>query len=108
MMQCEQCEFFQHDASGGVQFLCNPFTNVREPECLAKWQLIRLDLLTAKVNTMVQAYQATIEFYRRIAPLQEKMFRHLEREIDDADEADQWKRSLDDSDEEDDDPFRER
>jgi len=38
--------------------------------------------------------------YDRLAPLQEKMFRHLEREIDDAEEADEWKRA--DGDEEDD------
>jgi hypothetical protein len=29
--------------------------------------------------------------YRKFAPLQEKMFRHMEREIDEADESDRWK-----------------
>ena len=36
--------------------------------------------------------------------LQEKMFKHMEREIDDVNEADRWK--LDDDDEQDDDPPR--
>ncbi len=49
-----------------------------------KWQLIKTDL-------MVQAYHTTLEFYRRLAPMQEKMFRHMEREIEDMDEADRWK-----------------
>ena len=40
---------------------------------------------------MVQSYQATVAMYRRLAPLQEKMFRHMEREIDDIDESDKWK-----------------
>jgi len=53
-------------------------------ECLVKWQLIKLDM-------MVQSYQATVAMYRRLAPLQEKMFRHMEREVDDLDEADRWK-----------------
>lgn len=29
--------------------------------------------------------------YKRLAPLQEKMFRHMEREIDDVEESDKWK-----------------
>jgi hypothetical protein len=37
--------------------------------------------------------------YRKFAPLQEKMFRHLEREIDEAEEADRWKFADDEEDE---------
>jgi hypothetical protein len=29
--------------------------------------------------------------YERIAPLQEKMIRHMEKEIEDQEEADRWK-----------------
>jgi hypothetical protein len=36
--------------------------------------------------------------YERLAPLQEKMFRHMEREIDEAEEADAWKYDEDDDD----------
>jgi hypothetical protein len=43
--------------------------------------------------------------YRRFAPLQEKMFRHMEREIDDADEADRWKYGEPEDEDEPDDPF---
>jgi hypothetical protein len=62
--------------------------------------------MTAKIDTMVRAYQATLDMYKRLAPLQEKMFKHMEREIDDAEEADQWKFGSDDLDEEDDDQGR--
>ena len=40
---------------------------------------------------------------RRFAPLQEKMFKQVERELNDVDEADKWKQV--DDDENDDDPF---
>ena len=94
MMKCSECEYFARGASGQVGFRCDPFSTVKEPECLAKWQLIKIDM-------MVRAYQATVEMYKRIAPLQEKMFRHMEKEIDDIDEADRWKYGLDEEEDED-------
>ncbi|HEY3242928.1 MAG TPA: hypothetical protein VGM03_06200 [Phycisphaerae bacterium] len=93
MLQCTECEFCRRDSSGAFELTCDPFTNIKEPECLAKWQLIKL-------NSLVSAYQATVEMYRRLAPLQEKMFRHMEREIDDAEEADSWKSAYEEEDEE--------
>ncbi len=95
MIQCTDCEFCRRDASGSIELLCDPFSTIKEPECLAKWQLVKL-------NSLVNAYQATVEVYRRLAPLQEKMFRHMEREIDEAEEADSWKAGYDDDDEPDD------
>jgi hypothetical protein len=60
---------------------------------------------------MTCAYLATIAEYKRIAPMQEKSYRHMTREVDEADEADKWKRSddeelddLDDLDDPDDKP----
>ncbi len=96
MIQCKDCEFCENDAFGNVRLRCNPFTNIKEPECLTKWQLVKID-------TMVQAYQRTIEMYQRIAPIQEKMLRHMEKEIDDAEDADSWKKGCDDE-EDDDEP----
>ena len=98
MLQCADCEFFRQGPDGSPQLTCNPFTNIKEPECLMKWQL-------AKLTVISESHQATLDMYKRLAPLQEKMFRHMEREIDDVDEADRWKQSGD-QDEEDDDPFR--
>jgi len=89
MIQCEECEFFIRGSAGQVGFKCDPFSSVKEPECIMKWQLIKID-------TMVRAYQATLEMYRKLAPLQEKMFKHMEQEIDDVDEADRWKYGYDD------------
>jgi hypothetical protein len=94
MIQCEQCEFCRRSESGEVSFSCDPFRNIKEPECLAKWQLI-------KINQMVSAYQATLEYYRKLAPMQEKMFRVMEREIDDMNEAEKWRIADDDEDESD-------
>lgn len=92
MIQCENCEFFKRRENGEVSFSCDPFKNIREPECLAKWQLI-------SVNRMVALYQTTLEYYRKLAPLQEKMFKVMERELDDLDESDKWKVDDDEEDE---------
>jgi len=84
MLRCEECEYFRRKADGSPHLLCDPFSTVKEPECLIKWQLVQL-------GTMVKSHQATLDMYRRLAPLQEKMFRHMEREIDEAEDADRWK-----------------
>ena len=101
MIQCKDCEFCEMGPDGQVSLKCNPFANIKEPDCLLKWQLLRLDLMT-------RAYMATIAEYKRIAPLQEKLYRHMSREVDEADEADKWKQSDDedaeDQDKEDGDP----
>ena len=99
MIQCTDCEFYCRGPDGSPQLTCDPFSTVKEPECLFKWQLIQL-------NILAQSHQATLDMYRRFAPLQEKMFRHMEREIDDADESERWKLGDTDNDEnEDDEPF---
>ncbi len=90
MMQCKDCELFQRQPTGEIAFGCDPFTNIKEPECLAKWQII-------KINQMVAGYQATLDYYRKLAPLQEKMFKVVEREIDEMSEGEKW-RLADDSD----------
>lgn len=92
MIQCQDCEFFHRDPTGRINFSCDPFSTIKEPECLTKWQLIKLD-------QMVQAYGATVEFYQRFAPMQEKMFKVMERELDDVDEAERWKRDEDEAEE---------
>jgi hypothetical protein len=42
MIQCSECEHFHQKAGGEVTFTCNPFNNIKEAECLAKWQLLNL------------------------------------------------------------------
>lgn len=99
MMQCKDCEFYSEGSDGRPRLLCDPFSNIKEPECLTKLQLIKLD-------SMVRAYEATLEMYERLAPLQERMFRHMERELDEAEDTDAWKYT-DDEDEDDDESSRE-
>jgi hypothetical protein len=89
MIQCKDCEFCEMGGDGQqVQLKCNPFTNIKEPECLMKWQLLRLDLMT-------RAYMATVSEYRKLAPLQQKLFRHMSREMDEMDESERWKQESD-------------
>jgi hypothetical protein len=71
-------------------FKCDPFVNVKEAECIAKWQLIRLDMLLVTYSRMQQMQE-------KMAPLQDKLFKYMEREINDIDESDKWK--VDDDDE---------
>ncbi len=91
MIQCKDCEYFKRGANGEIAFGCDPFTNIKEPECLAKWQLI-------KINQLVAGYQATLRYYERFAPMQEKMFKLMETEIDELSETDKWKSPGDDED----------
>jgi hypothetical protein len=84
MIQCEQCEFCNAGPDGHKVFTCDPFSNVKEPECVAKWQLMRLDMLLA-------TYQDMVRWYGRLAPLQDKIFKYVQREISDIDESEQWK-----------------
>jgi len=84
MIQCKDCEFCEMGPDGQIQFKCNPFSNTKEPECLLKHQLLRLDMMT-------RAYMATIAEYKKIAPMQKELFRRMRREFEDMDEADKWK-----------------
>ena len=84
MLMCKDCEFCRIGQDGQVQITCNPFTTIKEAECLLKHQLLRLDVMT-------RAYMTTIAEYKKIAPLQEKLYRHMSREVDEMDEADKWK-----------------
>ena len=94
MIQCEQCEHFSRDeATGRVQLRCNPFSTIKEPACLEKLQLLRLDALLA-------AYHATLRGYQKLAPMQEKMLKMMEREIEELDETDSWKRPEENEEEE--------
>src|SRR5262249_7856963 len=100
MLQCSECEYCKRGPGGQLQFSCDPFSNIKEPECLAKWQLLKLAEQSDKLDRLVAAYEATVAMYRKLAPLQEKMFRHMEREIDDVEDADRWKYEDDEADDE--------
>ena len=84
MIQCIDCEFCEIGPDDKRAFKCNPFTNIKEPECIAKWQLIRLDMLLA-------SYQGMLKWYGKMAPLQDKIIQFMQREINELDEADSWK-----------------
>jgi hypothetical protein len=99
MIQCSECEFCKRGPGGQLQFSCDPFSNIKEPECLAKWQLLKLAEQSDKLDRLVAAYEATVAMYRKLAPLQEKMFRHMEREIEDVEESDKWKYDEDEDEE---------
>ncbi len=93
MIQCKDCQYFHRNEDGEISFGCDPFSTIVEPECLVKWQLI-------KINQMVAGYQATLNYYRKLAPMQEKMFKVMERELDDMDEAEKWKVNEEDEEDE--------
>jgi hypothetical protein len=84
MLQCKDCEFFQISENGGRTFKCDPFTTIKEHECIAKWQLLRLDMLLA-------SYQSMLRWYEKMSPMQDKLFKYMQREIDDINESDNWK-----------------
>jgi hypothetical protein len=93
MIQCKDCELCQTGPDGKRIFRCDPFSTIKEPQCLEKWQLLRLDMLVA-------AYQGMLKWYNRLAPIQDKLYKYVEREIQDIEESEQWK--LEDESEDDD------
>ena len=93
MIQCKDCEFCEIGPDGSIRFNCHPFKDIKEPECLTKWQLLKLD-------TMVRAYLATVAQYKKLAPMQEKMMKVVEREIEEMEEGERWKYGEPDEDEE--------
>ena len=94
MIQCDQCELCETGPDGQKMFKCDPFATVKEPECIAKWQLIRLDMLLA-------CYQNMLKSYGRLAPLQDKIFKYVQREINEMEESDRWKLDTEEGEDED-------
>jgi hypothetical protein len=84
MIQCKDCELCETGPDGRRVFKCDPFANIKEPECISKWQLIRLDMLLA-------GHQETLKWYAKLAPLQDKIFKYMKREIEDIDESERWR-----------------
>jgi hypothetical protein len=84
MIQCKDCELCETGPDGRRVFKCDPFSNIKEPECISKWQLIRLDMLLA-------GHQETLKWYAKLAPLQDKIFKYMKREIEDIDESERWR-----------------
>ncbi len=84
MIQCKDCEFYEQNDQGQRIFKCDPFNNIVEPECLQKWQLLRLDMLVA-------SYRSMLGWYEKMAPMQNKIFKYVQREINDMDESERWK-----------------
>ena len=82
MIQCKDCELFEMDPRGRRIFHCDPFTNIKEPECLQKWQLLRLDLL-------VSLYRGMTQWQEKMAPMQDQLFKYVKRELEDLDESEQ-------------------
>ncbi len=89
MMQCSECEYYRRGPDGSPRLLCDPFSTIKEPECLHKWQLVKLEVIS-------RSHQATLDMYRRLAPLQERMMRQMEHELDEVEEADRWKYAAED------------
>lgn len=91
MIQCKDCEFYDQTPDGRRTFKCDPFTTIKESECLAKWHLLRLDMLLA-------GFRGMTSFQEKIAPMQDKIFKYVERELEDIDESEKWKAPDDDDD----------
>ncbi len=94
MIQCKDCDLCECGPDGKKTFKCDPFSNIKEPQCLAKWQLIRLDMLLA-------SYQSMLKWYDKLAPVQNKLMKYMKKELEELDETERWK--VDEDEEENDD-----
>lgn len=88
MIQCTECEFCEISEDGRKAFKCDPFSNIKEPECLQKMQIMRLDMLAT-------TYRSMLYWQEKMGPMQNKLFKYVQREIDDIDESDSWKNQED-------------
>ena len=84
MIQCKDCEMFEASPEGRRSFRCDPFSTIKEPECLIKWQLLRIETLIATFRSM-SAWQ------EKLAPVQDKILKYVKRELQDLDETERWK-----------------
>ena len=91
MIQCSECEYCIIAEDGRKVFKCDPFTNIKEPECLQKLQILRLDMLTA-------TYRRMLGFQEKMAPMQDKLINYVQREIESMDESENWKYNNNDDD----------
>lgn len=94
MIQCKDCEFYEIGPDGRKLFKCDPFSNIKEPECLQKWQVIKLDMLLG-------GYKSMLTWQERMSPVQDKILKYVQRELEDIDEAERWKVDDEEDDEED-------
>ncbi len=92
MIQCKDCELCEITPDGRKTFKCDPFSTIKEPECLAKMQLLRMEMLLATHRTM-------LGWYEKMGPMQKKIFKYVQKELDDIDESDKWKVDEDEEDE---------
>lgn len=84
MIQCRDCEFYEATPDGRRIFKCDPFNDIKEPECLLKWQLLRLDML-------LSGYRGMTAWQEKMAPMQDTILKYIKREIEDIDESEKWK-----------------
>ena len=40
---------------------------------------------------LLASYQSMLQWYGKLAPIQDKLFKYMEREIQDIDESEKWK-----------------
>ena len=91
MIQCKDCELCEFGPDGRRSFKCD----IKEPECIAKWQLIRLDMI-------LSSYQGMLKWYGKLAPIQDQLIRYMQREINEIDETESWKLDAEEDEEEED------
>jgi hypothetical protein len=54
---------------------------------------------------LVASYQDMLKWYGKLAPLQDKIFKYMQREINDLDEADRWRLDTEDDEEQEEQEF---
>lgn len=79
MIQCKDCELYKDG-----QTTCDPAVNIKEPECLLKWQLLILDNLDRRI-------EQSNAFTLRMMPRIEKLLEAQERASAGEEDADSWK-----------------
>ncbi len=63
MLRCEDCEFFNRAPDGSPILACDPFSTIKEVECLAKWQVAHLMSISQSHEASKIGKKRAIEFF---------------------------------------------
>ena len=88
MIQCSDCEHGRVQKDGLVTMTCHPGKNIKEPECLSKWMLLKL-------TNIERMWAHSIGATNDLIPLQVKLLQHNCAQIDDLEKGESWKQGSD-------------
>ena len=87
MLQCQDCEFGKELPDGGIDLTCDPARNIKEPECLTKWQILLLQNIRRDSALVAEVMPELKTWLSLVGPLAI----HANDQITEREKSDDWK-----------------